>query len=134
MKTWTVTTVRGAARRGRNPRSPTRPRSRDNVGPSTTLRSPRDALRARHNLVARSRAAAGRKGWRAAVPFSREEQFRLLEAALEIQLEMEGKPKDAITLRRPADLPVPWGTPERRPRRGSVLAADRSSVQGATRA
>lgn len=44
-----------------------------------------------------------------------EEQFRLLEVALRIKLRHEGKPEDAITLQRPANLPAPPGTPLRQP-------------------
>jgi hypothetical protein len=54
---------------------------------------------------------------RAAIPFSAEQQFRLLQAALKIQLRSEGKPEDALALQRPANLPAPPGTPVRRPRR-----------------
>ncbi len=50
-------------------------------------------------------------------PFSAEQQFRLLQAALKIQLRSEGKPEDLITLRRPDDLPAPPGTPVRQPKR-----------------
>jgi hypothetical protein len=73
---------------------------------------------------------------RGAIPFSPEQQFRLLQAALKIQLRSEGKPEDALTLRRPDDLPPPPGTPVRGPRRpvtlntrpASVRVGDRSSI------
>ena len=58
-----------------------------------------------------------RRRMRAAIPFSPEQQFRLLQAALKIQLRSEGKPEDALTLRRPDNLPAPPGTPVRQPRR-----------------
>jgi hypothetical protein len=48
-----------------------------------------------------------------ALPFSREEQFGLLEVALREQLRREGKPLDAIKLQRPDDLPAPADTPVR---------------------
>ncbi len=48
-----------------------------------------------------------------AMPFSREEQFRLLQVGLRIKLRHEGKPEDAIVLQRPDDLPAPPGTPVR---------------------
>ena len=50
---------------------------------------------------------------RAALPFSREQQFGLLEVALREQLRREGKPPGAIKLQRPDDLPAPAGTPVR---------------------
>jgi hypothetical protein len=50
---------------------------------------------------------------RGAIPFSREEQFRLLEVGLRIKLRHEGKPEDAIVLQRPDDLPAAPGTPVR---------------------
>ena len=52
--------------------------------------------------------------------FSAEQQFRLLQAALKIQLRSEGKPEGALTLRRPDDLPPPPRTPVRRPSRRSI--------------
>ena len=61
---------------------------------------------------------------RAVMPFSAEQQFRLLQAALKIQLRGEGKPEDALTLRRPDDLPPPPGTPVRRPNRRSTTDND----------
>ena len=57
---------------------------------------------------------------RAVMPFSAEQQFRLLQAALKIQLRSEGKPEDALTLRRPDNLPPPPGTPLRGPGRRSI--------------
>lgn len=50
---------------------------------------------------------------RGAIPFSREEQFRLLQVGLRIKLRHEGKPEDAIVLQRPDDLPAAPGTPVR---------------------
>jgi hypothetical protein len=78
-----------------------------------------------------------RSRMRAAIPFSPEQQFRLLQAALKIQLRSEGKPEDLITLRRPDDLPPPPGTPIRAPRRpvtpdtapGPVRLGDRRSIR-----
>jgi hypothetical protein len=66
---------------------------------------------------------------RAALPFSAEQQFRLLQAALKIQLRSEGKPEDALTLRRPDDLPPPPGTPLRAPRRPVTLHTAPRSVR-----
>jgi hypothetical protein len=62
-----------------------------------------------------------RRRMRAALPFSAEQQFRLLQAALKIQLRSEGKPEDALTLRRPDDLPAPPGTPVRHLRQPITL-------------
>lgn len=66
---------------------------------------------------------------RAAIPFSAEQQFRLLQAALKIQLRSEGKPEDALTLRRPDDLPPPPGTPVRQPRRNPLYARNGDAHQ-----
>jgi hypothetical protein len=65
--------------------------------------------------VVKRRGVLGRWRERArgAIPFSREEQFRLLQVGLRIKLRHEGKPEDAIVLRRPDDLPAPAGTPVR---------------------
>jgi hypothetical protein len=70
-----------------------------------------------------------RRRMRAAIPFSAEQQFRLLQAALKIQLRSEGKPEDALTLRRPDNLLPPPGTPVRQPRRDSLYARNADAHQ-----
>jgi hypothetical protein len=70
---------------------------------------------------------------RAALPFSAEQQFRLLQAALKIQLRSEGKPADALTLQRPDDLPPPPGTPVRRSSRPAMLNTTTESVRAGDR-
>lgn len=65
---------------------------------------------------------------RAAIPFSAEQQFRLLQAALKIQLRSEGKPEDALTLQRPDNLPALPGTPVRRRPSRPVTPQDTSPV------
>jgi hypothetical protein len=71
-----------------------------------------------------------------ALPFSREQQFGLLEVALREQLRREGKPPDAIKLQRPDDLPAPLGTPVRLARRDPLYARngdDRQAPHNAPR-
>jgi hypothetical protein len=65
-----------------------------------------------------------RVGARGAIPFSREEQFRLLQVGLRIKLRHESKPEDAIVLQRPDDLPAPLGTPVRIGRYRRKTSAD----------
>jgi hypothetical protein len=103
------TQVRDATPRGA--RSTTGNRLRSTAHPSTVT----------HLGEAGGRLRRWRRRMRAAIPFSAEQQFRLLQAALKIQLRSEGKPEDALTLRRPDDLPPPPGTPVRRPSRPVTL-------------
>lgn len=86
------------------------------------------------HAVAR-RGFLGRLARRVARPsqLTPEEQFRLLEVALRIKLRREGKPEDAITLQRPADLPAPLGTPVRQPRGPVVYGGARVGVGSAGR-
>lgn len=69
---------------------------------------------------------------RAALPFSPEQQFGLLEVALREQLRREGKPPDAIKLQRPDDLPAPLGTPVRQPLYARI-GGDRQALHDAPR-
>ncbi len=110
--------MRGLSTIPTRPPSPPRNRHRRlRGGPGAIGRDPRytaaypstvTPVLARRRLLGRWRERV-----RGAIPFSREEQFRLLQIGLRIKLRHEGKPEDAIVLQRPDDLPAAPGTPVR---------------------